>query len=125
MQVFGVKSSQATRAADRFFKERGVKIHAVDLNQKPMSPGEIKRFIDRFGLTALLDTEGKSYVDAGLKYLKMPDSELLAKIEQDPKLLRLPFVRCGNRISIGQDLESWKAMLAAEATAGTGEKRKK
>ena len=44
VQIFGVKNSQETRAAERFFKERGVKIHLVDLKQKPMAPGEIRRF---------------------------------------------------------------------------------
>ena len=90
-------------------------IQFVDLKQKPMAPGEIKRFIDRFGLTGLLDSEGKAYVDAGLKYLKVSESEMLQKIEREPKLLRLPLVRAANRLSIGQDEESWKAMLAAPA----------
>jgi arsenate reductase-like glutaredoxin family protein len=111
VQIFGMKNSQATRAAERFFKERGAAIHFVDLKQKPMSPGEIKRFIDRFGLTGLLDTEGKSYSDAGLKYMKLSDSELLGRIERDPKLLRLPLVRGANRLGIGQDETAWKAML--------------
>jgi arsenate reductase-like glutaredoxin family protein len=112
VQIFGVKNSQETRAAERFFKERRVQIHMVDLKQKPMSPGEIKRFIDRFGLRALCDAEGKAWLDAGLKYMKLSDSELLAKIERDPKLLRLPLVRCGNKISAGHDEEAWKGMLA-------------
>jgi arsenate reductase (glutaredoxin) len=111
VQIFGIKNSQATRAAERFFKERGIKLHIVDLKQKPFAPGEIKRFIDRFGLASLLDTEGKPYVDAGLKYLKVADAEMIARIEKEPKLLRLPLVRAGNRLSIGQDDSAWKAML--------------
>src|SRR5262249_2771078 len=111
VQIFGIKNSQATRAAERFFKERRVPIQFVDLKQKPMSPGEIRRFVDRFGLTGLLDTEGSAYVDAGLKYLKMTDAELLTRIEREPKLLRLPLVRAANRISIGHDESSWKLMV--------------
>jgi arsenate reductase (glutaredoxin) len=91
IQIFGLKNSQATRAAERFFKERRVEIHFVDLKQKPMSPGEIKRFVDRYGVAALINTESKSYVDGGLKYLKLSEAELLRRIEQDPKLLRLPW----------------------------------
>ena len=113
VQIFGIKNSPATRAADRFFKERGITIHSVDLKQKPMAPGEIRRFLDRFGLGALLDTESKPYVDAGLKYLKVTDAELLSRIEREPKLLRLPLVRSGNRLTVGQDEEGWKAMLSA------------
>lgn len=112
VQIFGVKSSQATRAAERFFKERRAEIHLVDLKQKPMAAGEIKRFVDRFGLTGLLDTEGKIYVDAGLKYIKNTDAGLLHRIEQEPKLLRLPLVRSGKLLSVGHDEDAWKAMMA-------------
>jgi arsenate reductase len=115
VQIFGVKNSHATRAAERFFKERGAKLHIVDLKQKPFAPGEIKRFIDRFGLPGLLDTEGNAYLDAGLKYLKVSDSEMIARIEKEPKLLRLPFVRAGNRLSVGQDDNAWKAMLDVDS----------
>jgi arsenate reductase len=115
VQIFGMKSSQQTRAAERFFKERGVAIHFVDLRQKPMAPGEIKRFIERFGLAGLLETEGKVYIDAGLKYVKLSDAGLLARIEREPKLLRLPLIRAANRISIGYDEDAWRAMLAGPA----------
>ncbi len=113
VQIFGLKNSQATRAAERFFKERRVTIHMVDLKQKPLAPGEIKRFIERFGLAGLLDSEGKAYTDAGLKYYKLSDAELLSKIERDPQLLRLPLIRGGKLLSIGRDEDSWKAMLAS------------
>ena len=112
VQIFGIKNSAASRAAERFFKERRVAIQFVDLKKKPMSPGEIKRFVDRFGLAQLLDTEGSAYVDAGLKYLRTSDADLLERIAGDPRLLRLPLVRAGNRLSFGQDDAAWNTMLA-------------
>ena len=111
VQIFGLKGSQATRAAERFFKERSVGIQLADLKQKPMAPGEIKRFVDRFGLASLLDAEGKAYVDGGIKYLRLSDAELLGKIEREPKLLKLPLIRAANRLSVGHDEDAWKAML--------------
>lgn len=113
VQIFGVKNSQATRAADRFFKERRVAIHFVDLKAKPMSPGEIRRFIDRFGLTGIVDSDGSAWADAGLKYMKLSETELLGKIERDFRLLRLPLVRAGKLLSVGQDEAGWNAMLSA------------
>jgi arsenate reductase-like glutaredoxin family protein len=112
IQIFGVKGSSATRAAERFFKERRVQFQLVDLNQRPMAPAEIKRFLDRFGWSGLIDTAGKSYVDGGLQYLKLSDADLLDKIERDPKLLRLPLVRSGNKLGVGHDENAWKEMLA-------------
>lgn len=110
VQIFGIKNAQAARAAERFFKERRVPIQFVDLKQKPMAPGEIKRFTDKFGLAGILDTDGKAYADAGLKYLKVSESELLKKIEAAPGLLRLPLVRFGKHVAVGLDEAAWKIM---------------
>jgi len=113
VQMFGLKSSQATRAAERFFKERRVGIQYVDLNQKPIAAGEVKRFIERFGWDGLLDKEGKAYLDAGMKYLRVGDSQLLEKVQREPKLLLLPLIRSGSQLAVGQDEAAWKLMLAA------------
>ena len=115
VQIFGVKNSQETRAAERFFKERRVPVQMMDLGSRPMAPGEIRRFTERFGLAQLVDVAGKPYVDAGLQYMRMPDADLLARIEREPKLLRLPLVRAGNLLSFGRNEEAWSAMAAAVA----------
>jgi len=112
VQIFGVRKSPETRAAERFFKERGVPIHFVDLNEKPMSPAEIGRFVGKFGLANLVDTAGKAYAGAGLQYLRLTDADLLARIGREPQLLRLPLVRGGSRLSIGRDEAAWKEMAA-------------
>ncbi|MFN7541223.1 MAG: arsenate reductase family protein [Acidobacteriota bacterium] len=115
VQIFGTRNSSATRAAERFFRERRIQVHFVDLKQKPMSPGEIKRFLDQFGgFDKLLDREGKEYAEAGLAYLRLNDSSLMERIGKEPKLLRLPLVRANNKLAIGQDEETWKAMLPAK-----------
>lgn len=112
VQIFGVKNSSATRAAERFFKERRATIQLVDLKQKAMAPGEIRRFLECFGLDALLDKDSKFYSDAGLGYLRLSEPDLLARIEREPRLLRLPLVRAGKLVSIGPDPAAWQAMLA-------------
>lgn len=104
----------AVRAAERFFKERRIPIHFVDLKQKPMSPGEIERFVERFGLAGLLDTESKYYQNSGLKYMQSTDAEILSHIEKEPGLLLLPLVRGGAQLSVGHDEDAWKSMLAAK-----------
>lgn len=112
IQIFGVKNSAETRAAERFFKERRVAFQFVDLKKKPMAPGEIKRFIDRFGLAQLLDVESAVYAESGLKYLKTSETELLERMERDPKLLKLPLVRSTKHLTIGNDEAGWKEMVS-------------
>jgi len=56
LQLFGTKKSKETRAAERFFRERGVAPHVVDLAQKGMSAGELRNVAARVGgFEALID----------------------------------------------------------------------
>ncbi|MFL5771397.1 MAG: arsenate reductase family protein [Chloroflexota bacterium] len=112
VQVFGLDSDRATRAAIRFFKERRVEIHQVDVRKKPIAPGELRRFVDRLGARALLDEDGRAYDDAGLGYLRMDDAEIVERLLADPRLLRLPLVRFGNEVSAGPAETTWKAWLS-------------
>ena len=49
VQVFGVRKNPDTRAALRFFAERRIKVHFVDLAERPASKGELARFAQKFG----------------------------------------------------------------------------
>ena len=113
IQVFGLVDSRPTQAALRFFKERRVTVHLVDLRRKPLAPGELRRFVESLGARALADEEGKVWRDAGFAYLKMDDAELSVRLLADVRLLRLPLVRHGNAFTTGPADPTWKAWLAA------------
>lgn len=112
IQVFGREDSQDTRAALRFFRERRLAVQFVDLRRKPIAAGELRRFVERLGVPVLADTTGKTWVEAGLGYLRMDDLELAARLIADQRLLRLPLVRVGNGFAAGRDEAAWKALLA-------------
>lgn len=114
IQIFGTNKSKDSRAAERFFKERRLQYHFVDLGKKPMSKGEIGRFIQKFGLNALLDLQGKRYEALGLAHMRVSDESMLQKIEAHPDLLRLPLVRGKKTLAVGNDAAAWKA-IAEEA----------
>jgi arsenate reductase-like glutaredoxin family protein len=112
VQIFGYEDSQATRAAQRFFKERRVAIHFVNLKQRPIAPGELQRFVQKLGAAALLDVNGKAYRDVGLGYMRLDADEVAARLLANPRLLLLPLVRFGNDLSAGPAEPTWKAWLA-------------
>ena len=111
-QVFGTPDSQPTRAALRFFKERRMDVHLVDIRRKPMAPGELRRFVERLGARALADEEGKAWRDSGLGYLRLTEPELADRLLADQRLLRLPLVRVGNGFAAGRDEAGWRTLLA-------------
>ncbi|MGH9884761.1 MAG: arsenate reductase family protein [bacterium] len=113
VQVFGAPDSQPTRAALRFFKERRLDVHFVDIGRKPMAPGELRRFVERLGAGALADTEGRRWRDAGLGYLSIPDADLADRLLRDQRLLKIPLVRVANGFAAGRDEAAWKALVGA------------
>jgi arsenate reductase-like glutaredoxin family protein len=111
VQMFGLVDSRATQAALRFFKERRVTVTFVDLRRKPIAPGELRRFVERLGAAALLDTDGRRYKDLGLAYMRLDDDEIVARLLADNGLLRLPLVRLGNAFTAGPADATWKMWL--------------
>jgi arsenate reductase (glutaredoxin) len=113
VQVFGTPDSQSTRAALRFFKERRLEVHLVDIRRKPMALGELRRFVERLGARALADTEGKAWRDAGLGYLSMSDADLADRLLKDQRLLDIPLVRIENGFAAGRNEAAWKSLVSA------------
>ena len=118
VQVFGFEGDQSTRAAQRFFKERRVPISFVDLRKRSLAPAELRRFTDRLGAAALLDTSAKAYRDGGLAYMRLDDAGIAERLLADPRLLRLPLVRFGNEVAAGRDETTWKGWVTRRADAG-------
>jgi arsenate reductase-like glutaredoxin family protein len=109
VQVFGRDDSRETRRCLRFFKERRMTISYVDVARRPMAQGELRRFTQRFGATALLDESSKAYRDAGMAWLRIGDEELVERLLTEPRLLRLPLARFGSELSVGVDETTWRA----------------
>jgi len=101
VQIFGVKKSADTRKALRFFAERRVRTHFVDLAERAASRGELTRFAQKFGVAALIDESARRYAELGLRTARYGDERWLE-----------PLVRRGNALSIGAAEETWKSWLA-------------
>ena len=112
VQIFGTKGCADTRKAQRFFSERRVKIHFVDLKERAASQGELKRFSQKFGADALVDRDSKRFQALGLKQASYGEARWLQILEDEPLLLRTPLVRSGKHVSIGVDQEAWRRWIA-------------
>lgn len=108
VQIFGVKKSADTRAALRFFAERRIRVHFVDLVERAASRGELTRFAQRFGVAALVDRESRRFVELGLGSAALSDERWLDKLVAEPGLLRLPLVRFQQRLTIGPAEAVWR-----------------
>lgn len=108
VQIFGTQKSADTRKALRFFKERRVKVHFVDLKIRAASKGELARFAQKFGAESLVDRESKRFKKLGLGTAYYSDKKWLEILEDEPLILRQPLVRFKNRLTVGLGEEEWK-----------------
>ena len=113
VQIFGTAGCSDTRKAQRFFKERRVKVHFVDLKQRAASAGELKRFAQKFGTEALLDRDSKRFRALGLHAAHLTETRIFSLLEQEPLLLKTPLVRAGNLLSVGPAEDEWKRWVSA------------
>ena len=111
LQLFIHPKHKVAKAAERFFKERNLKYHAVDVSRKPPSPGELRRFVQRFGIDAMIDKEAKAYVEGGWQYLQAGEEDWIERLCKDPSVIRLPLVRFGNTLAVGKDEAAWKEIV--------------
>jgi arsenate reductase (glutaredoxin) len=111
VQIFGIQGDADTRKALRFFKERRVKVHFVDFKQRSPSPGELRRFFDRFGEQDLIDRSSKRLTALGLQSAFYGNERWLEIASEEPLILRMPLVRSGNRLTVGHDEAGWRGWL--------------
>ena len=113
IQIFGYNDCQNTRKAQRFFAERRIPVHFVDLRERPMAKGELKRFGDRFGASCI-DTESAAYKAMRLRVALDSPQRLVERALTEPRLLRTPLVRNGSKVTLGHAPDDWQAWLDAE-----------
>jgi arsenate reductase (glutaredoxin) len=112
VQIFGVKKSAETRKALRFFAERRTRTHFVDLQERAASRGELTRFAQKFGVSALIDDSSRRYGELGLRTARYGEERWMEILVEEPLLLKMPLVRRGNALTIGAAEDTWKSWLA-------------
>jgi arsenate reductase-like glutaredoxin family protein len=119
VQIFGFNDCPETRKARRFFSDRRIPVHFVNLLERPASKGELRRFQEKFGAAALIDDASGRLRALGLHVRGDSPERMVERAVTEPRLLKTPLVRIGNRVSIGCRPEEWKAWVDAERAAAS------
>ena len=109
--MFGVRKSADTRAALRFFAERRIKVHFVDLNERAASLGELRRFAQKFGAETLVDRDSRRFGDLGLGAARLSPERWVEKLALEPLLLRMPLVRWQHQLTVGPAAATWQSWI--------------
>lgn len=108
IQIFGTKKCNDTKKAERFFKERKIKIQFIDLKEKGMSKGELASVASAVGGVMNMvnpDAKDKDMV-ALLQYIA--DEDKFEKLLENQQIIKTPVVRNGRQATLGYQPEVWK-----------------
>ena len=99
VQIFGTKKSFDTKKAQRYFKERRIKVQFIDLKEKEMSKG---------GTDKLLNPKAKDEETLALIQHLTP-SQRFDKLLENQQVLAEPIVRNGKKATVGYCPDVWGA----------------
>ncbi|NPD31370.1 ArsC family transcriptional regulator [Eggerthellaceae bacterium zg-1084] len=109
IQIFGTPKSFDVKKAQRYFKERRIQVHFIDIRQKPLSKGELTSVMRAVGgAEALIDPDCKDAYALTLVQ-HTPASMLFDKLLENQQVLRLPIVRNGQRATVGYAPQTWSS----------------
>lgn len=109
IQIFGKSKCFDTKKAERWFKERRIRVQNIDLIRYGMSNGEFESVLRAVGgIDKMIDWEKKS---PEIDLLRYTDDRIAKedKVFDHPKLMKTPVVRNGKRATVGYCPEIWAA----------------
>ena len=108
IQIFGTKKSFDTKKAQRYFKERRIKVQFIDLKEKGMSKGELQSVMRAVGgIDAVIDPNAKDQDTVAL-ITYLAESQKFDKLLENQQILREPIVRNGQKATVGYCPDVWK-----------------
>ena len=123
VQVFGFNDDFETGKALRFFAERRLPVHFVNLAERPASRGELRRFQEKLGAAALIDRDAPRFRALGLRVSGDSPERLVERALTEPRLLRVPLVRSAHRVTIGEAAAEWRTWVEAERASPKSSER--
>lgn len=107
IQIFGKSKCFDTKKAERYFKERRIKVQSIDLIRYGMSNGEFESVLRAVGgIDNLIDWDKKSDEIALLRYMDDKTAKE-NKVFDQVELMKTPIVRNGKKATVGYCPEIW------------------
>lgn len=107
IQIFGTSKCFDTKKAERYFKERRIKVQNIDLIRFGMSGREFDGVLRAVGgIDNLIDWECKHEDITLMKYMDNQRAKE-DKVFDNPGLMKTPIVRNGKQATVGYCPEVW------------------
>ena len=96
-----------------------MEVEERDFFKDPLSRDELQDLAKDEGLGNLFARRSPSLKKLGLDGQDLPESRMMELMLQEPRLIRRPLVRIGNKLVVGASMKSMEAALE-DALQGSG-----
>ena len=108
IQIFGTTKCFDTKKAQRYFKERNIKVQFITLKEKSMSKGELTAVMQAVGgVDELINPKAKDK-DTLVLITYIADEDKFEKLLENQQILLTPIVRNGKQATAGYQPDIWK-----------------
>ncbi|WP_308784095.1 arsenate reductase family protein [uncultured Blautia sp.] len=108
IQIFGTTKCFDTKKAQRYFKERNIKVQFINLKEKSMSKGELTAVMQAVGgVDKLINPKAKDK-DTLVLITYIADEDKFEKLLENQQILLTPIVRNGKQATAGYQPDIWK-----------------
>ena len=108
IQIYVTKTNPDVLKAERFFKERKIKVQRMDIKKNKPGRRELELFLRAAGSArALVDRKGMKALERPVAHMT-GDSLILSELLNDPMALVSPIVRNGQKVTVGVDEAEWE-----------------
>lgn len=108
IQIFGKSKCFDTKKAQRYFKERRIKVQDIDLLRYGMSGKEFDSVLRAVGgIDNLIDWDSKDPEVTLMRYMEDKTAKE-DKVFDNPKLMKTPIVRNGKEATVGFCPDIWE-----------------
>lgn len=108
IQIFGTTKCFDTKKAQRYFKERNIKVQFINLKEKSMSKGELTAVMQAVGgMDKLINPKAKDK-DTLVLITYIADEDKFEKLLENQQILLTPIVRNGKQATAGYQPDIWK-----------------
>ena len=106
IQIYALKKNFDTQKAERFFKERRIPYQLLDLKKHKLGQRELSLFARRLGAENLVDRNNPEALSHPICY-NYDEAYILETLAENPRFLKTPIVRNGERVTLGADEKTW------------------
>ncbi len=108
IQIFGKAKCFETKKAERYFKERRIRVQSVDVLRYGMSPREFASVLRAVGgIDCLIDWDSRLPEVTLMRYME-DQAAKEDKVFEDPRLMKTPVVRNGTQATVGYRPDVWQ-----------------